>query len=167
MFCSPNFNTLKDSGKYPSGVCRSGVGRNSIFCNGCSHWVHKRCSNILGRLTVDPAYWPCSRCLDRLMPECVTMLSLKTKRSNCRLLFYLGDSITPGGGCEAATVTRSRCSWGKFRELLPILVSTNISLATHRKIYVTCVRSALLNHFLLKGGGGGGLLQPRPHFCFF
>ena len=40
---------------------------------------------------------------------------------------YLGDSITPGGGCEAAAVTRLRCAWGKFRELLPILASKSIN----------------------------------------
>ena len=26
--------------------CRTGVGRNRIFCNGCKHWVHKKCSGI-------------------------------------------------------------------------------------------------------------------------
>ena len=36
---------------------------------------------------------------------------------------YLGDNISAGGGCEAATVTRIRAAWGKFQELLPILGS--------------------------------------------
>ena len=27
-------------------VCRTGVGRNRIFCSGCKHWVHKKCSGI-------------------------------------------------------------------------------------------------------------------------
>ena len=28
-------------------VCRTGVGSNSIFCNGCKHWVHKVCSWLM------------------------------------------------------------------------------------------------------------------------
>ena len=39
---------------------------------------------------------------------------------------YLGDNISAGGGCEAATVTRIRAVWGKFQELLPILGSKSL-----------------------------------------
>ena len=27
-------------------VCRTGVGNNSIYCNGCKLWVHKKCSGL-------------------------------------------------------------------------------------------------------------------------
>ena len=36
----------EDSGKYPCGVCKQGVGDNSIKCVACHRWVHKRCSGI-------------------------------------------------------------------------------------------------------------------------
>ena len=36
-------------------VCRTGVGRNRITCNGCKHWVHKKCSGIKC-LAKDPDY---------------------------------------------------------------------------------------------------------------
>ena len=39
MFSGVNMDTLIDTGVWPCGVCRSGVGRNSIFCSGCKHWV--------------------------------------------------------------------------------------------------------------------------------
>ena len=32
LISGPNLNTLKDSGKFPCGVCRKGVGSNSVFC---------------------------------------------------------------------------------------------------------------------------------------
>ena len=38
------------SGRYPCGVCRKGVGVNSVYCTLCSQWVHKRCSGLKGRL---------------------------------------------------------------------------------------------------------------------
>ena len=50
-----NLDVLKKSGKYPCGVCQSGVGSsNAIFCGGCKRWVHKKCSSIKGPLRPDP-----------------------------------------------------------------------------------------------------------------
>ena len=42
-----NLDVLKKYGKYPCGVCQTGVGStNAIFCGGCKRWVHKKCSDI-------------------------------------------------------------------------------------------------------------------------
>ena len=32
--------------KYPCGVCDKGVGANSVWCEGCQKWCHKRCSGL-------------------------------------------------------------------------------------------------------------------------
>ena len=50
MVSRVNLQMLKDYGKYPCSVCRKGVGSNSIYCAGCSHWVHKKCSGVIGSL---------------------------------------------------------------------------------------------------------------------
>ena len=55
MICSTGLNLLQSSGKFQCAICRTGVGSNSIFCNSCKHWVHKKCSG-LKRLTKDPDY---------------------------------------------------------------------------------------------------------------
>ena len=143
-----NLNVLKDSGKFPCAVCRSGAGSNSIFCRGCSHWVHKKCSGIKGRLVNDPEF-KCARCLHLARPldgRPVTEVEV----GECKLevvssFCYLGDTICAGGGCELATITRAKSAWGKFRMLLPILSSRQISLATRGKVYSTCVRSTMLH----------------------
>ena len=62
MVSGPDLQTLKDSGQYPCGVCRSGVGSNSLLCSGCNHWVHKKCSGITGSLNISNTF-RCSRCL--------------------------------------------------------------------------------------------------------
>ena len=49
-FNGQNMNTFLDSGMWPCSVCRSSVGSNSIFCSGCKHWVHKKCTRIRSRL---------------------------------------------------------------------------------------------------------------------
>ena len=41
-------------------LCHTGVVSNSIFCNSCKHWVHKKCSG-LERLTKDTGY-RCTGC---------------------------------------------------------------------------------------------------------
>jgi hypothetical protein len=56
---------------------------------------------------------------------------------------YLGDTISAGGGAEAATIARIRCGWGKFRELMPILTMKRFPLLLKGKVYDACVRSAM------------------------
>ena len=40
MVFGSNLDVLKKFGKYPCGVCQTGVGRNTIQCRGCRQWVH-------------------------------------------------------------------------------------------------------------------------------
>ena len=55
MICGTGLDLLQSSGEFPCAVCHTGVGSNSIFCKGCKHWVHKKCSG-LKRSTEDPDY---------------------------------------------------------------------------------------------------------------
>ena len=57
---------------------------------------------------------------------------------------YLSDELCPGGGCELASIARTRAVWGKFRELLPLLSSSTISLARRGMLFNSCIRGALL-----------------------
>ena len=50
----------------PCAICCTGVGSNSIFCNCCKHWVHKKCSG-LKPLTKDPDY-RCTQCQGTACP---------------------------------------------------------------------------------------------------
>src|SRR5213082_287786 len=50
MKCQLRSGQAEDSGKWPCGVCRKGVGRNSLVCGVCRKWVHKKCSGVKGRL---------------------------------------------------------------------------------------------------------------------
>ena len=47
MWCRLSMGQAEDSGEHPCGVCRKGVGDNSIFCVECHSWVHKRCSGMV------------------------------------------------------------------------------------------------------------------------
>ena len=55
MICCTGLDLLQSSGEFPCAVCHTGVGIKSIFCNGCKHWVHKKCSGLM-HLTKDSDY---------------------------------------------------------------------------------------------------------------
>jgi hypothetical protein len=41
---------VSEPGRWPCGVCRTGVGSNSVECTRCAKWVHKKCSDVKGSL---------------------------------------------------------------------------------------------------------------------
>ena len=48
----------------PCGVCRKGVGSNSLQCNSCQKWVHQKCSGIKGSMSKVAKSFICSGCLN-------------------------------------------------------------------------------------------------------
>ena len=99
---------LQNLGEFPCAICHTGVGSNSIFCNGCKHWVHKKCSG-LKCLTKDPDYrctW-CQRTARPLdgRPQREVQVGpdkLEVIASFC----YLEYMLSATGGCELSTTTR-------------------------------------------------------------
>ena len=147
MICGTGMNLLQSSGKFPCAVCRTGVGSNSIFCKGCKHWVHKKCSG-LKCLTEDPDY-RCTCCqgtarpLDSRLQREIQVRSdkLEVVASFC----YLGDMLSAAGGCELSTTTRVKTAWKKFKELIPVLSSRHLSFKTRGREYSSCVGSTMLH----------------------
>ena len=147
MICGTGLDLLQSSGKFPCAVCRTGVGSNSIFCNGCKHWVHKKCSG-LKRLKNDPDY-RCTWCQGTACPldgrpqkeVQVGPDKLEVVASFC----YLGDMLSAAGGCELSTTTLVKTAWKKFKDLLPVLSSHHLSFKTRGHVYSSCVRSAMLH----------------------
>ena len=147
MICGTGLDLLQSSGEFPCAVCCTGVGSNSIFCNGCKHWVHKKCS-WLKRLIKDPDY-RCTQCQGTARPLVgrpqkeaqVGPDKLEVVASFC----YLGDMLSAAGGCELSTTTRVKTAWKKFKDLLSVLSSRHLSFKTCGRVYSSCVRSAMLH----------------------
>ena len=147
MICGRGLDLLQSSGEFPCAICHTGVGSNSSFCNGCKHWVHKKCSG-LKRLTKDPDY-RCTRCQGTACPldgrphrkVQVGNDKLEVVASFC----YLGDMLSAAGGCELSTTTRVKTAWKKFKELLSVLSSCHLSFKTCGHVYSSCVQSAMLH----------------------
>jgi len=58
---------------------------------------------------------------------------------------YLGDMLSVDGDSDAAVEDRIRIGWNKFRQLVPLLTSRDMSLIRRGRLYSTCVRSSMLH----------------------
>ena len=147
VICGMGLDLLQSSVEFSCAVCCTGVGSNSIFCNCCKHWVHKKCSG-LKCLTEDPDY-RCTQCQGTACPldgrpqreVQVAPDKLEVVPSFC----YLADMLSAGGGCELSIKTRVKIAWKKFKELLPVLYFRHLSFRTRGRVYSSCVRSAMLH----------------------
>ena len=118
-------------------VCRTGVGSNSIFWNSCKHWVHKKCRRIK-RLAKDPDY-RCTQCQGTACglygrPQRkvqVKPIKLEVIATSCNL----EDMLSAADGCELSITTRVKTAWKKFKELLPVLSSCQLSFKTRGHVY--------------------------------
>ena len=67
MIYGTGLDLLQSSGKFPCAACHTGVSSNSIFCNRCKHWVHKKCSGLKHFKKKDPDY-RCTLCQGTACP---------------------------------------------------------------------------------------------------
>ena len=132
IICGTDLDLLQSSGVFPCAVCHTGVGSNSIFCNGCKHWLHKKC-NGLKRLAKEPDC-RCTGCQGtaRLLdgrPQREVQVR-PDKLEVVALVCYLGDILSAAGGCELSTTTHVKTALKKFKELLTVLFSRHLSFKT-------------------------------------
>ena len=102
MRCRVKGVQAENSGKWPCSVCRKGVGRNSIRCVSCNKWVHKKCSNVKGRLNT-VADFKCPTCVKGVSSdnEVKELVLGEDGKLECVDRFcYLGDMIGAGGGAQ-------------------------------------------------------------------
>ena len=95
MHCKIRSGQMENSGKWPCGVCRKGVGVNSIVCTVCRQWVHKRCSGISGSLNAINDF-ECRICVDGIMhgePRTEMEIENVGKLECVEKFFYFGDMI--------------------------------------------------------------------------
>ena len=53
--------------------------------------------------------------------------------------------LNGGRGANSASAARVHCAWRTFKELVGILAKKGVSLKLKGKVYVACVRSAMIN----------------------
>ena len=130
--------------KYTCSVCGKGVGRNSVQCTKCQHWVHKRCFGVHGSLTQEKDF-TCKKCIPGLLFEDEDKM-MTLDRDNIEVVDrfpYLGDVISREGGAQEAVTSRIRSAWKKFKEVSNVTCGRSISLKVRGTLHKSYVRNAL------------------------
>ncbi len=101
---------MENSGKYPCGVCRKGVGAKLVLCVRCKKQIHNRCSGVKGALN-DNTGFVCPRCVDGTVEKTVRKqkqiaLGQEEKFEIVERFCHLGDILGSSGGAEEASRTR-------------------------------------------------------------
>jgi len=97
--------------RWPCGVCRKGVGSNSLQCNSCQKWVHKKCSGIKSTVSKVAKSFVCRGCLNpvtsagRTSVDIGASVMLELVDKFC----YLGDMLSVDGDADAAMEARDEC----------------------------------------------------------
>jgi len=113
---------VEEKGKWSCGVCKKGVGNNSILCHSCKKWIYKRSSGVKGSLCNASQSFICSCCkLDRpITGGLATDLHLDIGNGisleKVDIFCYLGDMLDADGGCDSAVTARVRSALKKCRE---------------------------------------------------
>ena len=132
LISETGLNLLQKPGKDPCAMCPKGVCTNSIFCGGCSSWVHKKCSGIPGPLK--PVSSRCKQCTGQAGPiGGRPMTEITVGREKLELVPSFCYCYLGLGG------------WGKLNDLLTILTSCLFPLTSRGRVYNSFVRNDMLH----------------------
>ena len=122
---------------------RKGVGSNSLQCNSCQKWVHKKCSGIEGSMSKAAKSFICSGCLNPVTSAGRSSVDIgaSAKLELVDKFCYLHDMLSVDGDADAAVEARIRIGWNKFRQLVSLLTNKDLSLIMRGRLYSSCVRS--------------------------
>jgi len=83
----------------------------------------------------------CSGCLNLVTSACRTSVDIgaSAKLEFVDKFCYLGDILSVDEDADAAVEARIRIGWDKFRQLVPLLTSKDVSLIMRGRLYSSCV----------------------------
>ncbi len=143
MYCVVRSGQVEKSDKWPCAACLKGVAVDSIKCDSCKQWVHKRCNGVTGALKLGTGGFVCVTCIGRTSSQSV-LREIPALRGNGKFVqvnrfSHLGDMIGAGGGAEEASRARVRSAWLKLRELAQFLTKRGASLTLKGMLYSVCL----------------------------
>jgi len=121
---------MQKAARWPCGVCDRGVGGKSIQCISCQKYLHKKCNGIKHSMSKVMKSFVCRGCMNPVTSTGRTSIDIGAS-ANLELVdnfCYLGDLLNVDGDADAAVEARIRIGWNKFRQLVPLLTSKDISL---------------------------------------
>jgi len=94
--------------RWPCEVCSKGIGSNSLQCNSCQKWVHKKCNGVKGSMSKVAKSFICSGCLNPVTSAGHTSVDIgaSAKLELVDKFCYLGDMLSADGDADAAVEAR-------------------------------------------------------------
>ena len=129
--------------KFHCAVCREGVGINSILCQICRYWLHKRCGGTRGKLKEDNKF----KCkiyanqLTEIAEDCPDIVINGQSLGIAKNICYVGDTIGARGGAFDSAITRISTRWCI---LVLFLTSRSLPIGAKDRVYPASVRSIML-----------------------
>ena len=91
------------------GVCNLRTKANSVLCVQCGKWIHGTCAGVKMVAPKFSRNFTCRKCEGNIEEAVGQEWKLRDEVETVREFTYLGDSVSAGGGCEAAVTARTRC----------------------------------------------------------
>ena len=128
----------------PFGVCSLRAKADSVLSVQCGKWNHAGCS--LGKWVTAKfsRNFACIKCEGSIGEAVEHEENLCDKVETIQESTYLIDSVSAGGGCEAAVTARTICGWVKLRECVELLYGRRFPLRLKWAVYESYVRPAIL-----------------------
>ena len=119
---------------------------NSVRCTKCGKSVHGRCAKMKKVTSTLAKGFICELCVytKEGIVEPGEELSFFDQVDFVKSFCYLGNRLNASGGSEAAVTARMRIGWIKFRECGELVHGRKFSLKMKGRIYLSCIRSAIL-----------------------
>ena len=126
--------------------CAKRVMANSMIGTKCGKWVHGKCAKMKRVTSTLVKGFVCELCINTTegIVEPGEEISFFKKVEFVKSFCYLGDWLNANCGSEAALTARTRIGWIKSTECGELLYGRKFSLKTKGRIYISCVRSAIL-----------------------
>ena len=98
------------------GTCSLRAKANSALCLQCGKLIHSRCAGMKKVTLTSSKYLTCSKCEGNIGEAVEQEVKLCDEVETVSEFTYLGDRVSPSGGCETAETARTRCGLVKHRE---------------------------------------------------
>ena len=118
MISGSKGNTPAPARNFSCGVGSRGEGVNSILCEQCRHWCHKRCSGL--RSLNGVTSFQCPKCAQGNAAAPTDPGSTRIDGEEIKVVqdfCYLGDMVCCEGGAERAVRARIASAWHKWKDI--------------------------------------------------
>ena len=142
MFCGGITKDVMSKSKVdPCRVCSQRAKTNTVLCLQCGKWIHGRCAGMKRVTPKSQRNTKCRKCEVNIGKAVEQEEKLCNEMKTVSEFTYLSETVSVGGGCEAAVTARTRCGWDTLRECGELLYGRRFPLRLKGAVHKLCKTS--------------------------